>query len=61
MSIDQLMRFDLDGQTGWGIFELLLGGEGYPRYPNWRPMDMSAFKQSVSPADRLVSDDQAGQ
>ena len=55
MSIDQLMRFEFDGQTGWGIFELLLGGDGYPRYPNWRPMDMSAFRQDVSPADRLSS------
>ena len=22
MSVDQLMRFDFDGRTGWGIFEL---------------------------------------
>jgi hypothetical protein len=57
MSMDQLMRFEFDGDTGWGIFELLLGGDGYPRYPNWRPMDMSAFRQDVSPADRLAAGD----
>jgi hypothetical protein len=47
------MRFQLNGKTGLGIFELLLGGDGYPRYPNWRAMDMSAFRQDVSPVDRL--------
>jgi hypothetical protein len=57
MSVDQLMRFHFDGQTGWGIFELLLGGDGYPRYPNWRAMDMSAFRQDKSPVDRLTPDD----
>jgi hypothetical protein len=56
MSIDQLMRFEFEGRTGWGIFELLLGGQGYPRYANWRPMDMSAFRQDVSTADRLKSE-----
>lgn len=56
MSLDQLMRFELDGMAGWGIFELLLGGKGYPRYPNWRPMDMSAFRQDRSPVDKLASD-----
>ncbi len=61
MSIDQLMRFEFDGQTGWGIFELLLGGDGYPRYPNWRPMDMSAFRRDISPADRWSPDDEDGQ
>jgi hypothetical protein len=57
MSVDQLMRFDIDGRTGSGIFELLPGGDGYPRYPNWRPTDMSAFRQDKSPVDRLTSDD----
>ncbi|MCW2627672.1 MAG: hypothetical protein JWR48_4394 [Mycobacterium sp.] len=52
MAIDQLMRFDFDGQIGWGVFEILMGGGAYPRYPNWRPMDMSRFKQDTSPADR---------
>ena len=28
MSIDQLMRFDLDGLTGHGIFEILSGADG---------------------------------
>ncbi len=45
MAMDQLMRFDLEGKTGWGIFEILMGAGAYPRYPNWRPMDMSSFKQ----------------
>ncbi len=46
MSIDQLMRFDLDGMIGHGIFEMLSGGEGHVRYPNWPSMDMSAFRQT---------------
>ena len=53
MAMDQLMRFELDGQTGWGIFELLLGGQGHRRYPNWTAMDMSAFTQDKTPVDRL--------
>ena len=53
MALDQLMRFERDGHTGWGVFELLLGGEGYRRYPNWTAMDMSAFTQDKTPVDRL--------
>ena len=45
MAMDQLMRFQLDGDAGWGIFELLMGGQRYSRYPNWAAMDMSAFTQ----------------
>ncbi len=45
LSVDQLMKFELDGNTGWGIVELLMGGVSYPRYPNWKPMDMSDLKQ----------------
>ena len=45
MSIDQLMRFDLDGMTGHGIFEILTGGQSYARYPNWPAMDMAPFRQ----------------
>jgi hypothetical protein len=56
MAIDQLMTFEFDGKTGQGIFELVVGGEGYPRYPNWRAMDMSAFRQDTSPADRVPAD-----
>ena len=56
MAIDQLMRFEFNGETGWGIFELLMGGDGYPRYGNWKPMDMSAFKQDTSPAERLPAE-----
>lgn len=56
MAMDQLMRFDLDGQTGWGVFELLSGGTGYRRYPNWAAMDMSAFTQDRTPVDRLPVD-----
>ena len=56
MAMDQLMQFSYDGHTGWGIFELLVGGEAYPRYPNWKPMDMSAFTQDTSPVDRLPAD-----
>lgn len=48
MSIDQLMRFELDGRTGHGIFEILSGSDGYQRYPNWPAMDMSAFKQPAA-------------
>jgi hypothetical protein len=47
MSIDQLMRFDLDGKTGHGVFEILSGSDGYQRYANWPAMDMSAFRQSA--------------
>lgn len=53
MALDQLMRFELGGDTGWGIFELLLGGQGYLRYPNWTAMDMSAFTQDKTPVERL--------
>ena len=56
MAVDQLMRFEFNGETGWGIFELLMGGDGYPRYGNWKPMDMSAFKQDTSPAERLPAE-----
>jgi hypothetical protein len=35
VSLDQFMRFRMDDMTGFGIFELLVGGERYPRYPNW--------------------------
>jgi hypothetical protein len=56
MALDQLMRFELDGDIGWGIFELLLGGQGYHRYPNWVAMDMSAFTQDKAPVDRLPAD-----
>ena len=45
MSLDQVMRFELDGMTGHGIFEILSGGNGYDRYPNWPVMDMSRFRQ----------------
>lgn len=56
MALDQLMRFSHDGQTGWGVFELLMGGRGYRRYPNWAAMDMSAFTQDKTPVDRLPAD-----
>ena len=56
MAIDQLMRFDFDGRTGWGIFEILMGGNAYRRYPNWRAMDMSSFTQDKSPVERLPAD-----
>ncbi len=45
VSIDQLMQFDLDGQTGMGIFEILAGSNSIAKYPNWPPMDMSPFRQ----------------
>ncbi len=56
MALDQLMHFDLDGDTGWGVFELLMGGQRYRRYPNWTAMDMSAFTQDKTPAERLPDD-----
>jgi hypothetical protein len=37
VSIDQLMQFDMGGMPGQGIFELLVYGDGYPRYPTWGP------------------------
>ena len=55
MALDQLMRFDFDGRTGWGVFELLMGGAGYRRYPNWPAMDMTSFTQDKTPVDRLQS------
>jgi hypothetical protein len=33
-----------------------MGGNAYPRYPNWRPMDMSSFTQDNSPVERLPAD-----
>ncbi|GEM_PF-244578 len=54
MALDQLMRFEMDGRTGWGIFELLMGGQGYRRYPNWAAMDMSAFTQGKTPTERSL-------
>lgn len=35
VSLDQLMRFEMDGMVGQGIFELLVQGDHYPRYPTW--------------------------
>jgi hypothetical protein len=54
VSLDQLMRFDLDGQSGLGIFEILTGSDSSAKYPNWPPMDMTPFRQHarVKPADR---------
>jgi hypothetical protein len=37
LAIDQLMEFELAGMTGHGIFELLVRGDHYERYPNWEP------------------------
>jgi hypothetical protein len=34
-STDQAMRFESDGMIGHGIFEFLVAGRRYPRYPNW--------------------------
>lgn len=46
MSVDQLMRFELDGTAGHGIFEILSGGRGHARYlANWPVMDMTPFRQ----------------
>ncbi len=59
MAIDQLMRFDFDGRIGWGIFEILMGGNAYPRYPNWRPMDMASFTQDKTPVDRLPAESES--
>ena len=49
MSIDQLMRFDLDGQAGTGIFEILTGSDSSAKYPNWPPMDLTRFTQQARP------------
>ena len=48
MSLDQLMRFEFDGMEGRGIFEILSGGDGHARYPNWPPMDMTKFRQPAA-------------
>jgi hypothetical protein len=45
VSMDQLMRYEMNGMTGHGVFEILALGEGYTRYPNWGPMDASLFRQ----------------
>jgi hypothetical protein len=38
VSADQLMRYELDGEVGYGIFELFVSGDGYDRYEaNWKP------------------------
>jgi len=29
-----------------------MGGDAYPRYPNWRPLDMTKFKQDRRSVDR---------
>ena len=47
MALDQLMRFTDGDDTGYGIFEILAGGEGPARYPNWPKMDMSTFRQEA--------------
>jgi len=50
-SADQLMRFQLGDETGYGIFEILSGGDGYARYPNWPAMDMTPFRQDARSGD----------
>jgi hypothetical protein len=35
LASDQLMEFELAGMTGHGIFEILIRGDHYERYPNW--------------------------
>ncbi len=35
ISLDQLMDFELDGMGGHGIFEILVQGDRYARYPQW--------------------------
>jgi hypothetical protein len=35
---------------------LLMGGQGYARYPNWAAMDMSAFTQEKTPVESLPVD-----
>jgi len=42
ISLDQLMRFEMEGMTGHGIFELLVQGDGYARYPSWVPTKLDA-------------------
>jgi hypothetical protein len=39
------MHFECDGMAGHGIFEILSGGAGPAKYPNWPVMDMTAFRQ----------------
>ncbi|MGE2733380.1 DUF7064 domain-containing protein [Mycolicibacterium vaccae] len=56
MAMDQLMQFAYDGNRGQGVFEILSGGAGYRRYPNWPAMDMSSFTQTRTPAQRLAGD-----
>ena len=35
LAVDQLMRYEMDGMSGSGIFELLIRGDHYQRYPTW--------------------------
>lgn len=51
MSIDQLMAFDYGAMSGHGIFEILTGGRGPARYPNWPAMDMTPFRQRARTDD----------
>ena len=40
VSLDQAMEFEIGSKTGHGIFELLVMGNRYDRYPSWGPMDL---------------------
>ncbi len=62
--LDRLARWPLyeipeadDAVDGWGIFEILSGGEGYARYlPNGPVMDLAPFRQSAkTEADRSAA------
>jgi hypothetical protein len=41
ISVDQMLRFEHDGATGAGVFEILAAGEGPDRYPNWAPREVA--------------------
>lgn len=38
LSMDQLVRYEVDGMVGRGVLELFVMGDGYDRYPNWAPV-----------------------
>lgn len=45
VSMDQLMHYEMDGMAGLGIFELLVQGDGYSRYPIWNPTRQDAKRR----------------
>ena len=54
MALDQLMRFELDGQHRLGHLRVADRRAGLPALPELAAMDMSAFTQDKTPVDRAA-------